>query len=124
MECVSPVSRRSQGGLQAPGVRVWCARLPIVLDCGAWAARLLTGVVRRVDPMHGLDDLLSPQDLSVYLGVPVATLYMWRYHGEGPPGFRVGKHVRYRSIDVEAWIASQVASDRTARPTNGGEGWD
>ncbi|MGH8936884.1 MAG: DNA-binding protein [Acidimicrobiia bacterium] len=28
--------------------------------------------------------------------MPAATLYQWRYRGEGPRGFRVGKHLRYR----------------------------
>lgn len=49
--------------------------------------------------------LLSIQDLSAYLGVPVNTLYQWRTKGYGPAGRRIGKHVRYRESDVEAWIA-------------------
>lgn len=51
--------------------------------------------------------LLSPQDIAHYLGVPVRTVYAWRHRGEGPPGFRVGKHVRYRASDVEAWLEAQ-----------------
>jgi excisionase family DNA binding protein len=54
------------------------------------------------------DRLLTVKDLADYLGVPVATLYQWRYRGEGPAGFRVGKHVRYRWRDVEEWIESQL----------------
>lgn len=48
--------------------------------------------------------LLSPQELASYLGVPVRTLYQWRYKGLGPPGLRIGRHVRYRPEDVEAWL--------------------
>ena len=44
--------------------------------------------------------LLSTQDLSDYLGVPVNTLYQWRTKGYGPAGRRVGKHVRYRESEV------------------------
>lgn len=63
--------------------------------------------------MNNLDRLLSPQELAEYLGVPVATLYQWRYRGEGPRGFRVGKHLRYRWAEVEEWIAGQLeAADR------------
>jgi excisionase family DNA binding protein len=57
--------------------------------------------------------LLSPQEVADYLGVPVGTVYRWRVHREGPIGFRVGKHVRYRTEDVEAWLEAQ-RDDRTA----------
>ena len=61
--------------------------------------------------MDGLDRLVSIGELAGYLGVPVATLYAWRYRGEGPPGFRVGRHVRYRSSDIQMWIASRLEDD-------------
>jgi hypothetical protein len=34
--------------------------------------------------------------VSEMLGIPVPTLYRWRYKGDGPVGYRVGRHVRYR----------------------------
>lgn len=58
--------------------------------------------------METLDRLLTPRQLAEYLEVPVATLYAWRYAGGGPPGFRVGKHVRYRLGDVDQWIRDQL----------------
>ncbi len=61
--------------------------------------------------MERLDRLLSVGELAGYLGVPVATLYAWRYRGEGPPGFRVGRHVRYRWSDIQTWIASRLEDD-------------
>jgi len=57
--------------------------------------------------MDSLERLLTVEDL----GVPVATLYTWRYHREGPPGFRVGRHVRYRWGDIEEWISDRVKTD-------------
>ncbi|WP_380166435.1 helix-turn-helix transcriptional regulator [Jannaschia sp. R86511] len=48
-------------------------------------------------------------DVSAFLGVPVATLYQWRHNGTGPKAYRLGKHLRYRQADVEAWLADQVA---------------
>ena len=57
--------------------------------------------------MEHLDQLLTVQELANYLGVPVATIYAWRYRHEGPPGFRVGRHVRFRRSDVEEWILQQ-----------------
>jgi excisionase family DNA binding protein len=58
--------------------------------------------------MHQLEPLLSAQDLADFLDVPLATIYAWRYRGEGPPGFRVGRHLRFRRIDVEGWIEERV----------------
>jgi len=62
--------------------------------------------------MHQLEPIISAQELAEYLGVPVATIYAWRYRRQGPPGFRVGKHLRYRSIDVEEWIENQLEDSK------------
>lgn len=59
--------------------------------------------------MENPERLLTVQDLAEYLGVPVATIYQWRYRGEGPNGFRVGRHVRYRWREVDAWVERQLA---------------
>ena len=58
--------------------------------------------------MNNLDPLLSAQQLADYLEIPLATLYAWRYRGEGPPGFRVGRHLRYRWSDVDQWINGRL----------------
>ncbi len=55
-----------------------------------------------------MDPLLSTEDVARHLGVPVATLYAWRTRGEGPRAYRVGKHLRYRSADVVAWLERQA----------------
>lgn len=60
-----------------------------------------------------LEPLLTPEDLAAYLGVPKATVYKWRYEGTGPPACRVGKHLRYRAADVEAWLARNARSSST-----------
>ncbi len=52
----------------------------------------------------GRRPLASVEEVAAYLGVPVATLYRWRSRSEGPPGFRVGRFVRYRWADVDAWL--------------------
>ena len=61
--------------------------------------------------METLDRLLTVEELASYLGVPVATLYQWRHRGEGPPGFRVGRYIRYRRNDVEQWIRDRLEAD-------------
>ena len=58
------------------------------------------------------DHLLSLDDLAAFLGVPKRTLYSWRYRGEGPVGYRVGRHVRYRREDIEAWLQQCREADR------------
>lgn len=55
-----------------------------------------------------VERLLTISDLSAMLGVPVDTLYGWRHRGEGPQGYRIGRHVRYRRVAVEAWLASRL----------------
>jgi predicted DNA-binding transcriptional regulator AlpA len=59
-------------------------------------------------PTKAPDRLLSAQDLADYLELPVATIYAWRYRGQGPRGFRAGRHLRYRWLDVERWISGQL----------------
>lgn len=54
-----------------------------------------------------LRTLWGPTDVADYLGVPVGTVYQWRTRGFGPPGRRVGKYVRYKPDDVEAWFDEQ-----------------
>jgi excisionase family DNA binding protein len=53
---------------------------------------------------NALQSLLTPHEVALYLGVPLQTLYAWRYRGDGPRGYRVGRHVRYRRADVEHWL--------------------
>lgn len=51
-----------------------------------------------------MEQLLGIRELASWLGIPPATIYQWRSRGDGPPGYRVGRHVRYRRDDVEAWL--------------------
>lgn len=57
-----------------------------------------------------MNRLWTVEDVAEYLGVPRNTLYQWRTKGYGPRGVRVGKHVRYRPDDVNAWLDQQVVA--------------
>lgn len=61
-----------------------------------------------------MDKLFTPEDLSEFLAVPVATLYQWRHRRVGPRGFSIGRHVRYTQAEVERWLDEQVAFAREA----------
>lgn len=58
------------------------------------------------------DRLWTVHDMSAFLGVPVATLYQWRYMRVGPPAYRVGRHIRYDPAAVRAWLDTQDACGR------------
>jgi len=56
---------------------------------------------------------LSVDDLAAWIGVPVKTIYAWRHRGVGPRAATLGRHLKFRRSDVEAWIAEQY-DDRRA----------
>ncbi len=55
------------------------------------------------------DKMLSINDVAEYLGVPKATLHCWSSRGIGPKRYKVGRYLRYRRADVDAWINAQAA---------------
>ena len=44
--------------------------------------------------------------LCADLGISSVTATKWRAQAKGPPFIKVGRLVRYRRADVEAWLAS------------------
>lgn len=55
-----------------------------------------------------MDEMIIPSVLAAELDVPERTLAQWRYHGRGPAFVRVGRHIRYRRGDVNAWLAANT----------------
>ena len=53
------------------------------------------------------DRLLSIDEVAELLHVPSRTIYAWRASGYGPPAYRLGKHLRFRRDDVDAWLADR-----------------
>jgi excisionase family DNA binding protein len=57
---------------------------------------------------------LTPPELADELRLPVRTLYDWKLRGVGPPGVRIGRHLRYDRRAVDAWLNDQIASQQRA----------
>jgi excisionase family DNA binding protein len=78
-----------------------------------------TGVVQATVPpgkiLVDADGLMSIDELSRYTGIPKNTLYYWRLDRRGPRGMKLGKHVRYRRADVEAWLDGLLDARNSGR---------
>lgn len=64
-------------------------------------------------------DLLTVAEAAALLGIPESTLRYWRHCNTGPRSFAVGRSVRYRAEDVEAWLEARMAA--TSRGGTGAE---
>jgi hypothetical protein len=74
------------------------------------------------DHLEGLEQLISIDDLSDYLGVPVRTIYDWRLTGHGPCAIRCGRHLKYAITDVASgWQPSARARQDGLHP--GSDQW-
>lgn len=56
--------------------------------------------------MATVEKLWSTQELADFLNLPIQTIYQWRKRNYGPPGRKMGRHIRYRRSEVERWIDS------------------
>jgi excisionase family DNA binding protein len=64
---------------------------------------------RATTSLRDLPRLLSVEEVSQYLSIPVATLYRWRHQGTGPKASRVGRYLRYSIDDLQAWLRDGAA---------------
>lgn len=67
-----------------------------------------------------LGPVLTLSQLAAQLGVTVQTLYDLRSQGRGPRGFRVGRELRFRVTEVDAWLAQMEADDAERHPRQAG----
>jgi hypothetical protein len=65
--------------------------------------------MQRTTEHTDMERLLTPAEVSEYLGIPMGTLANWRYLGLGPSFVRLGRHVRYRHLDLSTWVERHVA---------------
>jgi predicted DNA-binding transcriptional regulator AlpA len=60
------------------------------------------------------EKLLTPKELAERLGVKVNTLAGWRVGREGPIYIKVGRLVRYRAGDIEAYLQERTKKEKGA----------
>ncbi|MFE5126213.1 helix-turn-helix transcriptional regulator [Streptomyces sp. NPDC056669] len=61
------------------------------------------------------DRYLTPEDLVTMFSLPsVETVYQWRRKRIGPPGFRIGRYLRFDPAAVRAWVTEQGALEDAA----------
>jgi predicted DNA-binding transcriptional regulator AlpA len=53
-----------------------------------------------------MSDLLNTEQAAAFVDLSVSTLEAWRKVNRGPRYLRVGRKVRYRISDLEAWVNS------------------
>jgi excisionase family DNA binding protein len=49
-------------------------------------------------------ELLTIDEASALLRVPVWTLRKWRAQGKGPAAAKIGRHLRYRRVEIDRWV--------------------
>src|SRR5262249_38271667 len=62
---------------------------------------------RKYDMRSAAEQVWTAEQTALYLQIPKATLYQWRYLGIGPKAGRVRRHLRYDPDDVKAWFRQQ-----------------
>lgn len=56
---------------------------------------------------------LRTTEAAAYLNVQPATLEQWRWNGRGPTFVKIGRSVRYRQTDLDAFINARVFTSTT-----------
>jgi predicted DNA-binding transcriptional regulator AlpA len=52
------------------------------------------------------NEMLNERQVADYLNMSVASVRKWRLFRKGPKFVKLGRAIRYRRIDVEAWLSS------------------
>ena len=54
--------------------------------------------------------LLDEREASTYLKISPRTIQTWRLTGEGPAFVKIGRAVRYRRSDLDAYISTRICA--------------
>lgn len=83
-----------------------------------WPAHLL-GMNLSTSSLNDFESILSLSELADRLGVTAQTMYDLRSQGRGPHGFRLGRQLKFRASEVDAWLGRLEEAD-ARRPGRGG----
>lgn len=79
----------------------------------AWGARApLCAMDSKASGAYQFDPFLTLSELAARLSVSQQTLYDLRSQGRGPLGFRIGRELRFRASEVDAWLARLEQQDQ------------
>jgi excisionase family DNA binding protein len=59
------------------------------------------------------DAYMTPKEAARYLKSSASTLAKRRLSGNGPIFFRIGRAIRYRQSDVDAWLEQSASRNST-----------
>jgi excisionase family DNA binding protein len=66
-----------------------------------------------------IEQILSLSELCAHLHVSAQTIYDLRSQGRGPRDFRVGRELRFRISEIEAWLERMEHVDDLRHPIGG-----
>lgn len=62
-----------------------------------------------------MERLMTRKQVAEFLGVQPQTIARWKWAGkDGPPSITLGRSVRYRQSEVEAWLWKRAGIDSAA----------
>jgi predicted DNA-binding transcriptional regulator AlpA len=56
-------------------------------------------------------DLIDEPALAARLGISRSTLQSWRYSGRGPRFIKLGRMIRYRNADIDAYLRANTRGE-------------
>jgi predicted DNA-binding transcriptional regulator AlpA len=62
------------------------------------------------------EEFLGTDELAERWDTSVRVIYGMRYRGEGPPALRIGRELRFRLSDVEAWELERLEAPKSDTP--------
>jgi hypothetical protein len=69
--------------------------------------------------MTQVSQTLSERDSATYVGFSTAALRIWRRAGKGPAYLRFNRNIRYRVVDLDAWIQAHRVETTDSRKLKG-----
>ncbi len=78
----------------------------------------LSGMSASTSHPNEFESILSLSELAARLDVTAQPIYDLRSKGRGPHGFRIGRQLKFRASEVDAWLRRLEEAD--TRPAGGG----